>query len=287
MGIAPRLALAYAFRVKIVPPPKRLLVLAIGVPLLVVGWLVVSQAGMIYFPTSYTEGALAAMERDGLRRIDFETGQGEQAAFYKGPAEGLPKKVWLVFCGNGGRAADYRDVAVRDDYGYFFIDYPGYGACSGRPGPKRIDKQVTAAVTALGKSLGDAGLRGRLCAFGHSIGAAVALRAAVMLDIDEVVIVSPFTSMKAMAELSVGKILSNALLHRFDNVKALGELVAAHPDARVALFHGKVDAVVPFAMGEELAKRFPETITFTPVPGNGHNDIVGRQIRPIAAAMGR
>ena len=192
-----------------------------------------------------------------------------------------------MFCGNAARAADYRDVAVHDDYGYFFIDYPGYGACSGRPGPKRIDAQVTAAVDALEKSLGDDGLRDRLCAFGHSIGAAVALRAAVMLDIDELVIVSPFTSMKAMASLSVGKILSNALLHRFDNNRALGELVAAHPDARVALFHGKADTIVPFAMGEELAESFPKNITFTPVPGNGHNDIVARQIRPITAAMGR
>lgn len=274
---------------KVFPPLKRLLLIALGAPLLVFGWIALSQAGMIYFPQAYAAGELAEMERQGLTRIDFETKQGAQAAFYKAPAEGPPDKVWLVFGGNGARSADYLDLASHERYGYYFIDYPGYGACSGRPGPKRIDAQVGAAVAALARSLGVPRdeLHEKLGVFGHSIGAAVALRAAVAFGAEEVVIVSPFTSMKAMAELAVGKLLSNALLHRFDNVGALGELVAARPGVQVALFHGTADEIVPFSMGEALAGRFPDNVTFQPVAGSGHNDIVARQLRPLAAAMAR
>jgi hypothetical protein len=274
---------------KIFPPMKRLLLIALGAPLLVFGWIAASQAGMIYFPQPYAAEELVEMEREGLQRVDFETKQGAQAAFYKAPAAGSPEKIWLVFCGNGARSADYYDLATHEQYGYYFIDYPGYGACSGKPGPKRIDAQVQAAVSALAKELelDDEALRAKLSIFGHSIGAAVALRSALMLDVDEVVIVSPFTSMKAMAELAVGKVLSNALLHRFDNVDALTKLVAAKPDTRVTLFHGKADEIVPFTMGESLAKGFADHVAFHPIEGNGHNDIVGRQIRPITAAMAR
>ena len=228
---------------KIFPLFRRALVVA---GLAVAGfalYLTAAQAGMIYFPSAYSKADLEAMGRDGLRRIEFASPQGKQVAFYKGPATGVPAKVWLVFCGNGARSADYRDIAVRDDFGYLFVDYPGYGSSEGKPGPRRIDGAVAGAVVALAAELGAGAdeLRGNLCAFGHSLGAAVALRSAVAFGIDEVVIVSPFTSMKSMAARAVGKALSNVLLHRFDNIKALSDLTAADPDVRVTLFHGKED----------------------------------------------
>ena len=75
-------------RVKIVPLFRRG-ALVVSLALVVVGgYFAVAQAGMICFPTSYSQQDLAAMERDGLRKIAFTTKQGEQAAFYKGPAAG-------------------------------------------------------------------------------------------------------------------------------------------------------------------------------------------------------
>jgi pimeloyl-ACP methyl ester carboxylesterase len=247
------------------------------------------QAGLMYFPQAYSEEELDAMRGDGLVELPFETAQGQQVAFYKAPAEGEPEKVWLVFGGNGARAASYRDLAANPRFGYLFVDYPGYGKCEGKASPRGIDANIAGALEALAEMIDTdmAALRPKVCAFGHSLGAAAALRAAVEFELVELVLVAPFTTMKEMAELAVGKVLSKALLHRYDNIKALAALVDKRPDTRVTLFHGTRDEIVPVAMGRRLATPYPDQVVFRPVEGADHNAIVSTHRVEILAALAR
>ncbi len=245
------------------------------------------QAGMMYFPRPYTAAERAALERDGLWRIPFATRAGDMVAYYKGPPAGEADTVWLVFSGNGGRATDYRDIAAAKNDGYLFVDYPGYGDCEGKPSPRRIDANSSGAVAALEKAAGlEAGaLRPKLAAFGHSLGAAAALRAAVEFEMDRVVIVSPFTTMKEMAARVAGKLLANLVTHRYDNVGTLAALIAARPDVNVTILHGTRDEIIPVAMGRDLAAAHPDEVRFLPIEGGDHNSIVARAHREIVAAM--
>jgi pimeloyl-ACP methyl ester carboxylesterase len=248
------------------------------------------QDGMIYLPRPYKEMEVKNWKAEGLVQIDFNTGQGKQGAFYQPPGSGgEPSRIWLVFGGNGGRAVDYREVAADPGCGYLFIDYPGYGLCAGKPNPKRIDEAVDGAIAALWAELGvDGRAYGkRLCVVGHSLGAAVGLRAAVRHQIGRVVLLAPFTTMKAMATRVVGGLYANVLRHRFDNVVAMEALQAAIPNAKVTILNGTVDREIPPSMGRALAERFDGITDYSSLDGTGHNDILERSWREVLEAMKR
>ena len=160
----------------------RSLIVVLAILILFGVFLYFVQDGMIYMPRRYEAMEVKNWKAEGLVQLEFETDQGQQGAFYQPPRSGdEPEHIWLVFGGNGGRAVDYRDVAADPGDGYLFVDYPGYGLCEGKPTPKRIDETVDGAIEALWDQLGvdGAAYGDRLCVVGHSLGAAVGLRAAV------------------------------------------------------------------------------------------------------------
>jgi predicted esterase len=72
------------------------------------------------------------------------------------------------------------------------------------------------------------------------------------------------------------------LRHRFDNRKSLA-LIRDH-GGKVIIFHGDADRIVPLAMGETLAKEFPETVRFFGVKNGDHNQMVGKIKEKLKAA---
>ena len=120
---------------------------------------------------------------------------------------------------------------------------------------------------------------------GHSLGAAVGLRAAVRHQIDTVVALAPFTTMKEMAARTVGGLYSNVLRHRFDNVAALRALEEGNPDAEVTIMSGSDDRMIPPSMGRRLAEQFPGIAEFHPLDGVGHNNIFDHRMEEVRSAM--
>lgn len=265
---------------------------AILISLVIVCLLLIGcQERLIYYPRTYEEGDYAVLRKAGGRRLDYQTSQGAQTAFYIPPKGGdagvLPQRIWLCFAGNGSLALDW--LFVEDEWdrasGYLLIDYPKYGACEGRPNPNTIRESSLAAVRRmtdeLGASLED--LRPRLAVIGHSIGAAAALMMADDLDVKRAILVSPFTTMTEMGRRVVGWPLCLLNRNRFDNRSHLASIVSK--GARVTIFHGAADEIVPTAMGRELAAIKPEVIELIEVPDAGHNDVVLIAGTEIAAAM--
>ncbi len=251
-------------------------VLAIG------GFFYFIQDHVIYLPQAYArqpERILSQELRAGRqsRLLSFQTSQGQQQAIYFGKER--PEKVWLMFGGNGARALDWlsiiHQVPVSVDVGYLLVDYPGYGWCEGKADPEAIQENVVGAVAMLadewGVSVSD--LQMSVSCMGHSLGAAVALEAGARMKVREVVVISAFTSMQAMADQVVGRPISFLLRHRFDNVKSLQRLQQAG-GVKVVMFHGEEDGIVPVSMGQSLGHQFADLVTFHPVPQAGHNDIL-------------
>lgn len=248
------------------------------------------QSRLIYFPRPYDRGALWDLEQRQGRRLEFTTSQGPQVAFYLpsrvNPAA-EPSFVWLVCGGNGSLALDYAGEPLHWDarFGYLFVDYPGYGLCSGKPSPKRIEENVVGAAAALRRELGwsEDDFRKRTGVFGHSIGCAAALMAADSLQLQRAVLCAPFTTMTEMGRLALGWPLCCLNLHRFDNVTRLKSL--ERRGAAVRIFHGTEDEVIPVTMSRTLAGKFPKTVRLTEIPDRRHNDVVMAATNEIGAAM--
>jgi len=210
------------------------------------------------------------------RVLSFQTSQGQQLAAYFG--RDRPAKIWMMFGGNGALALDWVDVILRvpgdEDVGFLLVDYPGYGWCEGKPDPETIQESIDAALTTLADQweMPVSELQMSLSCLGHSLGAAVALEAAARMEVQEVVAISSFTSMQALAENVVGRPTSLLLRHRFDNVKSLQRLQQID-GAKVLMFHGKTDRMIPVSMGQALEKQFSDIVEYHEIDGAGHNDI--------------
>lgn len=252
-------------------------------------FLLACQSRLIYYPRAYNAIDRQTLENHHGQRIEYQTAQGRQVAFYVPPKNGdaTPQKVWLCFAGNGSLALDWLMFLDRWDprFAYLLVDYPSYGDCEGKPTPGRIRESSLAAVLALQAKLAlpDPEFQPKLAVLGHSIGCAAALMAADDLLVQPVVLISPFTTLTEMGRRVLGWPLCHLNLHTFDNRKHLA-LIRAN-GAKVTIFHGGADEVIPVSMGRELAAAHPNAVIYHEMKGQNHNSIVARSSREIGAAM--
>ena len=160
--------------------------------------------------------------------------------------------------------------------------------CAGRPSQAKIVESSQAAVAACLKRLAvsPSAPAIKIGLLGHSTGTAAALELAVRTpQVDRIVLISPFTSLAAMARRTVGWPLSTMLLDRFDNRARLDELARRSPRPAVTIIHGTQDAVVPFQMGQALAAAYPDWIRFMPIRDGDHNYLLDSAGPAILDAM--
>jgi pimeloyl-ACP methyl ester carboxylesterase len=270
-------------------------VLALGALLLVLGGCF-GQSYFIFHPQRYRSGAEDDFHRP-IVRLTYETKTGRSTAFYAPPlvhgAAGgtAPAHVWILFSGNASDALDYRHFLASFDEapeGFLLVDYPGYGYNPGRPSARAINRSAALATDALATYLGvpPSALRRRMGALGVSLGAAAATDFVVAEpDIGRLIMVAPFTTLRAMARRIFGWPLSELASDQFDNVAHLDALAARRPRPFVALFHGDRDQVVPVAMGRELAAAHPGFVQYREIAGADHDDVLYLAIPQIRAAM--
>ena len=256
--------------------------------------LLVFQDKLMYFPSAYTPWELAKAESEGIQRLEFTTAEGRQVAFYQPPAasasaEALPPEdLWFVYCGNGSRVLDLSPLfqhlpdAAEASRGMLLLDYPGYGASEGKPSPASTLASGHAALAALWAKKGWSGEPGATTNYhflGHSLGSAGTLQLAAGLGrAQSVILMSPFTSMRDMANARVTPAFSWLLQHNFDNRAALSTLLTAAPQAKVTLVHGTKDTAIPVAMSRQLAAAHPGKVTLVELPDADHNDFVFDQL---------
>jgi uncharacterized protein len=251
-------------------------------------WLAIRvQRRFIYFPRRYSTLDLKEAKAAGVQEISFRTSQGNQTAFFwrKGQSETAPHALWLLFAGNGSVALDWLPLIVDSNEprtGFLLIDYPGYGNCQGKPGPRSILENSERALQAL---LDQTRWRfGALRALGHSLGGAAALQFAAKHTVHKIVVISTFTTMDAMVRATIGITLGPLLQHPFDNVRSLEAILSLNPAPEICIFHGEADRLVPVRMGRALAQLDPARIKFVSIPGADHNELIEEALRAVLRA---
>lgn len=241
------------------------------------------QHSMVYHPRPYDGSYAYSLPGDGIE-ISYTVGGAKYSAYYLPGAKSLPKRVWLAFCGNGSLALDWtsilRDYPWNGD-AFLLIDYPGYGKNGGYATIASTRTSADAALSALAERLHQAEDQLKLCAIGHSLGAAVALDFAARHNVERVALIAPFTTLREEAATLVGGWISRLLIESYDNRAKLAETMKRNPQSQVAIFHGTDDEVIPVRMGRELAHEFPfveffavENADHVSVLNHGHDKII-------------
>ena len=239
---------------------------------------VLFQHRFIYFPRRYSTAQLQEARRAAIQEIQFQTSQGNQAAFFSRNEDfdAAPKNIWLLFGGNGDLALTWMNLIQtfpNPDAGYLLIDYPGYGISEGRPNPCSILENSERALQTLLKKKSWAAGAARPCVLGHSLGGAAALQFAARNYVRKIILVSTFTTMDDMVRNQIHIRLGPLLRHQFDNVASLKAILSQKEMPEICIFHGEADDIVPSKMGRSLAQLDPNRMKFFEIPGAGHNDI--------------
>ena len=247
------------------------------------------QHSLVYHPRAYDESYAYAFPADGVE-INYRVGTAKYYAYYlPGAGKPLPKRIWLAFCGNGSLALDWtsilRDYPWNGD-AFLLIDYPGYGKNGGYATIASTRASADSALSALASRLNQSEDQLRLCAIGHSLGAAVALDFAARHNVERVVLIAPFTTLREEAARIFGGWVSHLLIESYDNRANLADTIKRNPNVQIAILHGTDDEVIPVRMGRELAQEFPvanffavESADHVTVLNHGHDKIIGWMTR--------
>jgi pimeloyl-ACP methyl ester carboxylesterase len=265
---------------------RRIIRVVLGICLLLIAGLAIlyfRQHAMVYHPRPYDESYAYAFPANGIE-ISYTVATAKYSAYYIPGSGPLPKRLWLAFCGNGSLALDWTTILRQYPWngdGFLLIDYPGYGKNGGYATIDSTRVSVAAALKALTERLRTDEDHLTLCAIGHSLGAAVALDFAAEHRVQKVVLIAPFTTLREEAATILGGWIARLLIESYDNRANLVEVMKRNPDARVAIFHGTDDEIVPVRMGRQLAGQFPFVEFFAvknadhvSVLNHAHDDII-------------
>jgi fermentation-respiration switch protein FrsA (DUF1100 family) len=243
----------------------------------------------IIFPGASTQGTLAATvrPRPGTELVVLPTKHGEQVAALFGPAltpEGKPdlqastRPALIYFYGNAmclAYAEPELDRFRRLGLNVIIPDYVGYGMSEGRPSEKGCQATADAAYDYLVSTRGIH--RGHVISAGWSLGGAVAIDLASRRKVAGLMAFSTFTSGVDMARRILPFVPVSLLLrHRFDNQRKISKV-----QCPTLIGHGRDDRLIPFTMGERLAKAAAGPVTTLWIDRAEHNDffdVGGRRI---------
>jgi len=246
-----------------------------------VGLLFVFQNKLIYFPRRYS----AAQAPGGGAAAAFHSFSGPGGRRLWGYLIEPPASAWarprpgfyLVFYGNATLAAEiapyFEALARRTGCGFFIADYRGYGFNPGRPTEAALTADALAAYDALaaeGRFEEGAGL------IGLSLGGGVAFAVAEARPAERLIALSTFTSIDDVARHYYPRPLTWLLRNHWPNDARLRRILARPAEARpseILILHGRSDEVIPFELGERLARLGGSAVTFQPVEAT-HNDVL-------------
>ncbi len=211
--------------------------------------------------------------------LPFYTDKGRQVAFYMPPLykpHRPPARLAILYPGIGSEVLSLQHlIHLRDDpmAGYLLIDYPGRGYSEGMLHPSYLYKNTEGALAALAARFKIKEIDTALCLMGHSFGTGAALQFAEKYDIDRIVLVAPYNTLKRAVSLR-SEILALLMPAQIDNVSIIKTLLLRSNPPEIVIIHGTEDKSLPVQMARELFNIDTEMITYHEIPQGGHINIL-------------
>jgi fermentation-respiration switch protein FrsA (DUF1100 family) len=149
------------------------------------------------------------------------------------------------------------------------VDYPGYGASSGRASEAGLYAAAELAFATL-RAQPEVDSR-RVFVYGRSLGSAVAIHVAAHHDVAGLVLEAPFTSARDLSRRHYPFLPRFVVRVQLDNLRTI-----RRTNCPVLVVHGAADRLVPAAMGERVAKAAPGPSELVLIEGADHNDTYAR-----------
>lgn len=204
-------------------------------------------------------------------------GVGERVVGVYFPASQSSNWTLVFFHGNADQIGNVGDILGRElssrlGVGFLAVEYPGYAlAGAGEPTQKSMVWAAERSVKHLTEKMGVR--EDRICAFGQSIGTAVAAELAARNLATKLVMLSPFTSIPDMCKALFPFVPRPQFFisDPFDTFALASHFKNGNANIPILILHGVNDEIVPFDHSQRLKAILPHA-TFVPLPNCGHND---------------
>ena len=208
----------------------------------------------------------------GAERLALTTPDGKELAGIHIPAD-EPSRDKTLILGFGGNAWNAQDVAeylheLFPDEELVAFHYRGYAPSEGSPSAEAL---IADAPLAYDRAV-ELVKPKRVVAIGFSIGSGVAATLAHARKLDGLILVTPFDSLKAVAQsmypwLPIGPFFE----HEIDAAAALDK-----SDVPAAIISAQRDEIVPGERTDALRTKVRNLVFDRTIAGAGHNDIYAR-----------
>ena len=207
------------------------------------------QRNLLYHPSvdNYIKDNLAA-EPTEIKKVTITTKDKIDLIgwFYNKDIEKF--KTVLFFHGNAGSLSNrtYKLNHLKNlDLNFLIIAWRGFNGNKGKPNEMGLYEDAKSAARWLNiKGVPDK----NIILYGESLGTAVAVEIAQNKKYGGIILESPFTSMVNMGKKYYPFLPVNFLLKdRFESYKKINKI-----SVPILIIHGKVDQIVPYAMGKKM-----------------------------------
>ena len=179
-----------------------------------------------------------------------------------------PRGLVFFLHGNAGNLQAWTtglEFYRRVNYDLFMLDYRGYGKSTGAiESEAQLDADVHAAWNAVAPRY-----RGKpIVIYGRSLGTGLAAKLAADVDAQLLVLVSPYSSLAAVAKEQYPFAPEWLLKYPLRTDRVIGSIKMP-----IVLLHGSEDRRIPLAHSQRLAALAHSPVELIVVEGAGHNDI--------------
>ena len=206
------------------------------------------------FPHPFKEVFLEAEDGARLHSLHFRTEQ--------------PRGVVLFFHGNAGSLRSWGQIAgefVERGYDLFLPDYRTFGKSTGKLSEEALHRDALLLYRHLQKQYPER----EIILFGRSIGSGVAVKLAAQTAPRLLILETPFYSLTDLAKVHYPFLPAGLLLqYTFRSDKWIADV-----SCPIYLLHGTSDTIIPIEAAQRLAQKATAPVTFTTIPGGGHNDL--------------
>lgn len=162
----------------------------------------------------------------------------------------MAQRLILYFHANGEDLANLIDLlsgmSKSLNTNVVAMEYPGYSLYKGEPSEEQILEDAEGVFYFITKKLGIHSYN--IVVVGRSLGSGPAVHLASKFNFGGLLLVSPFTSIKAVARNKVGGLISHCIKERFDNLSKMDQI-----QSKLKIVHGKLDDLVPLEQSRQLA----------------------------------
>jgi uncharacterized protein len=208
----------------------------------------------------------------GAERLSVETAEGQELVGIR-IAGDEPSAQPVLILGFGGNAWNAQDVAeylheLFPDEEVVTFHYRGYAPSQGSPSAEALIADAPLVYDLAVEQVKPK----HVVAVGFSIGSGIAARLAATRLLDGLILVTPFDSLKAVAQsmypwLPIGPFFE----HEVEAASAIEKL-----DVPVAIIAAERDEIVPTERTDALRSRVPKLVFDRTIARAGHNDIYAR-----------